>query len=152
MVHSFLVFPQLNYSGRVKPLLRCCCACWHRLFLKGLLQLVSPPLSVPGPWPSTPTPLASATKLLSVPSPHVWGPCALYLRPRLCLGVTVPVTDRAPWKRGCRPLFSCPERHGGRLDRKKKTEISLKSTHIRTIALSPADTVYCEEKYLCMQK
>lgn len=34
--------------------------------------------SVPGPWPPTPTPLASATKLLSVHRPHVSGLKALF--------------------------------------------------------------------------
>lgn len=66
-------------------------------------------------------------------------PGALYLRPRLCLGVTVPATDRVPWKRGCRPLFSSPERHGGRQGR--ESDGKNRNTLTGTIAHSLADTV-----------
>lgn len=74
-------------------------------------------LSVPGPWPLTPTPLASQSCCQF--TGHMCQASSPYLRPRSCLGVTVPATARAPWKRGCRQLFSSPERHRGRLDKKK---------------------------------
>lgn len=65
------------------------------------------------PWPPTSTPLSpqSCCQFAS----HMCQASSPYLRPRPCLGVTVPATVRAPWKRGFRQSFRSPERHGRRL-------------------------------------
>lgn len=51
-------------------------------------------LSVPGPWPPTPTPLSSQSCCQF--AGHMCQASSPYLRPRPCLGVTVPATVRAP--------------------------------------------------------
>lgn len=63
---------QLDSIEWLEPLLSCCCGCWLRLFLKGLLQLVFPfwVSLVPNPH--------YLTKLLSVRRPHVSGTKPLF--------------------------------------------------------------------------
>lgn len=128
---------QLDSVEWLQSLLRCCCSCWARLFLKGLLQLVSP-LQVS---------LALAPRLppcLPLPQSccqytgHMCQTSSPYLRPVLCLGVTVLATVRTPLKKGEGRLFSRQNAEAGwRWKGGRKIPIALILKQLLSAQLTP---------------